>query len=146
MHMSNGSKSCCGHLHGLGFGGSPEHPRFFIPESFEHCTAGYLDKTFQEGELLPIEALEKFEIKTLEVWGVGGDEVIQKAIEYQVAYRKRHEEIIRRAREVHDKKQFATDLQTGLIPNLLYAHREQARGRHDFVVDEKHGGYKIEGQ
>jgi hypothetical protein len=40
-------------LQGLGFGGSLPRPRLFIPESLEHCTADYLDKTFSPGHLLP---------------------------------------------------------------------------------------------
>jgi len=145
MHLNSDGPICHGHPHGMGFGGSIEHPRFFIPESLEHCTAGYLDKTYNQGELLPSSELETFELQILEVWGVGGDEVIQKALEDRAAYRERHEEIIRRARVVHDKTQFATDLKSGLIPNVLYGHQEKVRGRHDFVVDDKHGGYKIEG-
>jgi hypothetical protein len=38
---------------GLGFGGDMSKPRLFIPESFEGCSAGYLDKTFKPGELVP---------------------------------------------------------------------------------------------
>lgn len=145
MHLEQDGPGCHGHPHGLGFGGSLEQPRFFIPDSLEHCSAHYWDKTFNEGDLLPMESLETFEIKILEVWGVGGDAVIQKALEARAEHRERYEEMIRRARTVHDKKQFAVDMQSGLITNLLYAHREQARGRHDFVVDDAHGGYKIEG-
>lgn len=145
MHLNTDGEACRGHPHGLGFGGSIEHPRFFIPESLEHCTAGFLDRTFQDGELLPTEALETFEIHTLEVWGVGGDDVIKKALSDRAVYRERHEDMIHRARVVHDKKQFAEDMQLGLVPNILYTHQESARGRHDFVVDDEHGGYKIEG-
>lgn len=145
MHVNTDGEACKGHPHGLGFGGSLEHPRFFVPESLERCSAGFFDRTFQDGELLPLDSLEKFEIHTLEVWGVGGDDVIKKAVSDRAAYRKRHEEILVRARIVHDKKQFAEDMQTGLIPNVLYAHQAKSRGRHDFVVDNDHGGYKIEG-
>ena len=145
MHfLHTDGTSCRGHPHGLGFGGSMEHPRFFIPESLEHCSAGYLDQTFEEGELLPMEALETFEIQILEVWGVGGDVVITKSLHDRAASRNRHEEMIRRARTVHDKKPFVEDMQSGIVPSLLYAHQEQIRGRHDFVTDDIHGGYKIE--
>ena len=144
MHLNHDGPSCHGHPHGLGMGGTLEHPRFFLTESLEHCSAGYLDKTFHEGELLPIESLEQFEINTLEVWGVGGDAVIQKALDDRAAHRNQTEEMILRARMLHDKKQFAADMESGLIPNTLYRHQEHARGRQDFAVDDKHGGYKIE--
>jgi hypothetical protein len=133
-----------GHPFGLGFGGTVENPRFFIPESFDHCSAHYLDSTFHQGELLPLESLEKFEIQMLEVWGVGGDEVITKAVRDRADYRERYDNLILRARMVRDKSAFAEDLQSGLIPNSLFSHLKDSRGRHDFRVDDEHGGYKID--
>ena len=145
LHLNKSDNNAChSHPHGLGMGGTLEHPRFFITESLEKCSAESLDKTFREGELLPPDALEKFEIQTLEVWGVGGDAVIQKALEDRAEYRQRVDELILRARMVHDKSQFVSDLQSGLVPNRLYGHQTQVRGRQDFVVDDDHGGYKID--
>lgn len=129
---------------GIGFGGCLEKPRLFIPESFEHCSADFLDRTFESGSLLPEEALEKFELTTLEVWGVGGDEVITQALRSRAEYRDRTDTAILKARMIHDKKFLAEDMQSGLIMTDIFKHREETRGRHDFAVDEKHGGYKIE--
>jgi hypothetical protein len=130
--------------HGLGLGGTISKPRLFIPESFEHCTADYLDKTFESGELLPPEALEKFEIKCLELWGVGGDEEIQKGLRDRAEFRNKTKEMLEKARTVHDKSAFAKDLKSGLLLGKLYDHQEYVRGRQEFAVDDKHGGYKLE--
>jgi hypothetical protein len=131
--------------HGIGFGGSlSSKPRFFIPDSLENCSAEFMDKTFEIGEILPEDALEKFEINILEVWGVGSDELITHAIEKRGEHRNQMEEAIRRARAVSDKTQFVKDLKSGFTPSKLYEHREEARGRHEFHVDDKHGGYTID--
>lgn len=130
--------------HGLGFGGSDSKPRLFIPESLEDCSADFLDSTYESGDLLPKDAMEKFRIKFLEVWGVGGDGVIAQAMRHRAEYREATQSTILRARTVADKSQFAKDMTSGLIPNKVFDHREMARGRHDFVVDDKHGGYKVE--
>ena len=129
---------------GLGFGGSLERPRLFIPESLEHCHARFFDKTYQVGELIPVDELDMFEIAAVEIWAVGGDEVIKKALQDRDEYRARHEEYLQSARVVHDKSQFLADFESGLIPNTLFDHKRHARGLQDFVVDEEHDGYKIE--
>jgi TLD len=143
-HEDHGSATCSGLPHGLGLGGSLDKPRLFIPESFQRCSAGVLDKTFQSGELLPVKTLEKFEIQHLEVWGVGGDETITSALRDRAEYRERCDAAIHRARTVHDKMQFTEDMQSGLIPTTLYEHHKDVRGRQEFSVDDTHGGYKIE--
>lgn len=130
---------------GLGFGGTVAKPRLFIPESFENCTAGFLDKTFQEGNLLPSDNLEKFQIKSIEVWGVGGEESIAKALRDRADHRERTNTVIEQARMVLDKTAFAKDLQSGLIPgSKIFAHDKEVRGRQEFRVDEEHGGYKLD--
>lgn len=45
-----------------------------------------------------------------------------------------------------DRTQFLDDFQTGVIPNTLFAHRDQARGRADFVADHKGRGYFVHGK
>jgi TLD len=130
--------------HGIGFGGSMQKPRLFIPTSFEHCSADFLDMTYAAGLLLPNGALEQFELRHLEIWGVGGEETIQHALQKRAEHRDHTDTAILRARIVHDKMIFAKDLESGLIPNQAFAHTEQVRGRHDYIVDEEHGGYKIE--
>ena len=129
---------------GLGFGGSLAKPRLFVPTSFEHCSAGFLDKTFEPGELLPPSALEMFEISSMEVWAVGGAKLINEGYKDRSEYRDRMEVALERARIVSDKSQLIADLQSGLIPNSLFSHQRNVRGRHDFSVDENHGGYKID--
>jgi len=133
------------HPHGIGFGGTLEKPRLFIPESFENCSAGYLDRTFQPGHLLPETELEKFELSSLEVWGVGGDTIVKKALHEQKEYRERTNKAILRARTVQDKEFVVRDIKAGLvIGDKLFSHVESTRGRPEFRVDDKHGGYKIE--
>jgi hypothetical protein len=130
---------------GLGFGGTDAKPRLFIPESLEECSAAFFDSTYESGSLLPEEALEKFRIKYLEVWGVGGDQVISKALRHRAEYREATNTLIQRSRKVTDKTQFAQDMHSGLIPNKLYEHDAQVRGRQEFIVDDEHpGAYKIE--
>lgn len=89
--------------HGIGFGGTSDKPRLFIPESFEGCSASFLDKTFESGDLLLLDALEKFEIQFLEVYGVGGDQVITNALRDRSDYRERTNTAVFNARVVHDK-------------------------------------------
>lgn len=129
---------------GLGFGGSLNQPRLFIPESLDGCTAGFFDKTYQTGSLLPEDALEKFDISVIEIWSVNGGEEIQQALHNQAKYRDRHQEYLREARIVHDKSEFVKDFETGLFETALYEHRRHTRGREDFRVDEAHGGYALD--
>mmetsp|Transcript_10940 Transcript_10940/g.20211 ORF Transcript_10940/g.20211 Transcript_10940/m.20211 type:complete len:154 (-) Transcript_10940:1030-1491(-) len=131
--------------HGIGFGGSrTTTPRLFIPDTLEHCTAGFMDGTYQVGDVLPSEDLEQFEISCLEVWGVGDENVIRHALKKREEYRVYQAEFLKKACTVENKTEFVADLSSGLSPNKLYKHREEARGRHEFAVDDKHGGYKLD--
>lgn len=127
---------------GLGFGGTKDLPRLYIPASMEGCNAGVLDKTFQEGELLPPESLEKFNIKSLEVWGVGGEAMIQKGLKARESHRALTDSTLYQARVIKDKSSFVKDI--NLLDGSLYKHLEDARGRAEFRVDEKHGGYALD--
>ncbi|KAL7462055.1 hypothetical protein ACHAXS_002454 [Conticribra weissflogii] len=127
---------------GLGFGGTKDMPRIFIPASMEDCNAGVMDKTFREGNLLPVEALEKFTIDSLEVWGVGGDAAIEKGLASRKEYREITESNIYKARVIKDKSSLVEDI--NLLDTKLYKHREEARGRAEFKVDDAHGGYALE--
>eukprot|EP01083_Nonionella_stella_P009442 27205_1 len=108
----------------------------------EACNAGVMDKTFQTGNLLPDDCLEKFNIKSIEVWGTGGEEAISKGLASRAKQREITDSAILQARVVKDKKPLVGDI--NLIDTNLYKHREEARGRSDFSVDEQHGGYKLE--
>jgi hypothetical protein len=144
-HASSIEPQLAGLPRGIGFGGSTStKPRLFIPDTLEHCSAEYMDKSYQVGDLLPEDAMEKFEIQSLEVWGVGNEDVIAHAMQKRAEYRVQLEDTIRRARTVINKKQFVEDLKTGFTPNKLYQHRDDSRGRHEFMVDDVHGGYKID--
>jgi hypothetical protein len=129
---------------GLGFGGSIAKPRLFLPESLEVCSADFFDGTYESGDLLPKEAMETFRTKHLEVWGVGGDKIISAAMNARSVYRERVDKSIENARTVMDPSAFVADLKSGLIPNKIFSHLDITRGRKDFVVDENHGGYKLE--
>jgi len=91
-----------GLLNGLGFGGTLSKPRLFIPEAFEDCSADFSDQTFQSGDLLPPEALQKFGIKCFEIWAVGGSpDVIAKALEHRTEYREMQATLLQNARAIH---------------------------------------------
>lgn len=117
-------------------------PRLFIPASMESCNAGVMDKTFREGDLLPIEALEKFNIKSIEVWGVGGEEAINKGLKARQDYRALTDSTIYQARVIKDKSSLVKDI--NLLDTNLYKHLSEARGRAEFRVDDEHGGYVLE--
>jgi hypothetical protein len=150
MYLHSGTFGSSLHLEkqelprGIGFGGTPDKPRLFIPESFEECSAEFLDKTFESGDLLPLDALEKFEIQCLEVWGVGGDQVVMDALRARSDLREITDTAVFNARVVHDKSQFAKDMKSGLLETKVFADDKDVRGRSEFAVDEDHGGYKLE--
>lgn len=126
---------------GLGFGGTKDMPRLFIPASMESCNAGVLDKTFRTGELIP-SALEKFNIKSLEVWGCGGEDAIKNGLKARDERRMLTDAAILHAREIKDKSVLVEDI--NLLDTKLYKHREDVRGRNEFRADSKHGGYVLE--
>lgn len=127
--------------HGIGFGGDVHQPRLFIAESFDDCVARAQDLTFEYGPLLAKTAdgamQKSFDIDSLEVWGVGGDEVVTAAL----GARNRQREItaanLRKARKV-DKAAFLDDFRSGMIESKAFAYKDQIRGRADAVVDESH--------
>ena len=127
---------------GLGFGGTKDMPRLYIPASMESCNAGVMDKTFLRGSLVPEEALEKFNIRSLEVWGCGGEDAIKNGLKAREEKRALTDAAICDARTIKGKSAFVEDI--NLLDTSLYTHREEARGRAEFKVDEKHGGYVLE--
>mmetsp|Transcript_3611 Transcript_3611/g.5629 ORF Transcript_3611/g.5629 Transcript_3611/m.5629 type:complete len:168 (-) Transcript_3611:733-1236(-) len=90
--------------HGLGFGGTMEGFRLFIPESLETCTAQESCPTYEPGRLVEAEGGE-FQIGTLEIWGCGGEEKVASALQAQEYERQLEEENIQKARHV-DKAAF----------------------------------------
>lgn len=128
--------------HGIGFGGDVDKPRLFISETFENCSARTQDLTFEYGVLLPKTqdgaARTSFDIDSLEVWGVGGDEVVAEALGARFKQREITEANLRKARKV-DKAAFLDDFRGGLIESKAFAYRDQIRGRADAVIDERNG-------
>jgi hypothetical protein len=61
----------------MGFGGTIEGFRLFIPDTLENCTAADSCPTYESGRLVEGGA---FEIHTLEVWGCGGEAVVDAAL------------------------------------------------------------------
>jgi len=142
-HINNGGGSLYGSdrmragtkPRGLVLGGTEQDPRFYITESLERCVAssgGPRDATFESGPLLPGQWDKYFNVDVLEVWGVGGDDVVREAVNA----RERHEGITdaarRRVQRV-DKKQFLEDFQSGLLMgnNQLFKHRTDGTTREE---------------
>ncbi len=122
---------------GLVIGGTMKDPRLHITESLEQCIAssgGPMDGTFDTGPLLPGQWDKYFNVDILEVWGVGGEEVIVDAVNAKG----KHEgvaEATRRRVQMVDKKQFLEDFQSGLhVGSKLFAHRDGSV-RHNYGVD-----------
>ena len=123
--------------HGIGFGGSTSKPRLFLSESFDDCFAGSDDLTFEKGPLLQ-ETVNSdgfrqasdshFEIDNLEVWGVGGTDVVEESLKARSRTRDIRQANITKARKV-DKAAFLDDLRNGVIDNKAFAHRQQIQGR-----------------
>ena len=126
--------------HGIGFGGTSDEPRLFIAEGFEGNLALSADLTFEPGPLLPRTqegSLKKtFEIDNLEVWGVGGDEVVAEALESRIKARAVKDANIAKARKV-DKAAFLDDFRSGIIESKAFQHRQQIRGRAECDLEER---------
>jgi len=123
--------------HGIGFGGSTTQPRLFLSESFDDCQAGSDDLTFENGPLLAGRGSSSssssvadaiFEIDGLEVWGVGGTDMVQEGMQARGRSRDIRQANINKARKV-DKAAFLDDLRSGVIENKAFAHRDQVQGR-----------------
>ncbi len=95
--------------HGLGFGGSVEGFRLFIPDTLEQCTARAICTTYEPGKLVFSDDFDvnnvQFEIEHLEVWGSGGANLIANALKAQANHRRVLAHTIDKARKV-DKAQF----------------------------------------
>ncbi len=131
------SRGYDGQAHGIGFGGTVEKPRLFIAESFDGCMASASDLTFESGALLaPLRKTNSthtmdtlsptmtssrkyFDIESLEVWGVGGDEIVAAALGARRQQREIKAANIRKARKV-DKAAFLDDLKSGLIESKAF--------------------------
>lgn len=119
--------------HGIGFGGTIDQPRLFLAETFDYNDnyAGTQDVTYENGPFLPVTESgtypKNFEVEALEVWGVGGDEVVQQALGAQSKARSIRDEGIRRAKKV-DRAAFLDDLRSGVVDSKMFQHRQQIDG------------------
>lgn len=121
--------------HGIGFGGTVDRPRLFLAESFDNCRAASQDLTFEKGALLDTKS-PTFEIDNLEVWGIGGTEVVLEALGERSKERGIKSAAIQKARKV-DKAAFLDDFKSGLIESKAFAHRGEIRGRDSACVDDE---------
>jgi hypothetical protein len=133
--------------HGIGMGGTLEKFRLFIPDSLETCEAHSNCLTYEPGSLLlsplPLPASggvdtsdttpqgpsirsssgdygsrsSFFTIDVMEIWGCGGDLLVNEALEAQSKDRGERDDLIRKARKV-DKAAFAGNVfdQEFLLP------------------------------
>jgi len=134
------SKGYDGQAHGIGFGGTVDCPRLFISETFEGCVAASGDMTFKAGTLLPpplpdTPATKFFDIESVEVWGVGGDDIVAEALGSRDQQRQIAFANIQKARKV-DKAQFLDDFNSGLFDSKAFAHKQQVNGRVDVCVPD----------
>lgn len=129
--------------HGIGFGGTLDQPRLFLAESFDYNDnyAGTQDVTYENGPFLPKTGggtyPKNFEVESLEVWGVGGDEVVQQALGAQSKARSIREAGVRRAKKV-DRAAFLDDLRSGVVDSKAFAHRQQIDGRADADLEDRY--------
>ena len=146
MFLNNPLSPKPGNLTGLAIGGiNDSTPRIHIPPSFhnEQCKAGSMDGVYTSGPLLS-KGEVFFKIDLLEVWAISSSDV-----EYRNAVEAGQEQAeIKEAGRIQaatvDRKQFLEDFQSGQYMNSVFAHREQARGRHSFCADDEGGGYFID--
>jgi hypothetical protein len=117
--------------HGIGMGGSLEKFRLFIPDTLEDCVAHPNCLTFEGGSLLNSNSSSSssssydpstprsgsFSIEVLEIWGCGGEELVNEALTAQQKDRGARDDLIRKARLV-DKAAFAGNMfdQEFLLP------------------------------
>jgi hypothetical protein len=148
-------------LVGLAVGGVGENvPRLHITPSFEDCKACIWDSVFDIGPLLSNNDESYFDIFNLEVWAVTKsnyrssnsnnecDDIYEQGKRIGADRTSTMEHLRQRHAKV-DRAQFVDDLIAGtILPNKLFQHRLQTRGRADFVVasDNVSDGYVIDGK
>lgn len=133
---------------GLGFGGTVRQPRLFVDSHLEYCTVSHQDTSFEMGYLglppppsssssfddplaLPSSSwVSKYNIISLEVYAVGDASTIANGFRAQRQHRDIADAALQNARTV-DRAAFVGDLQSGLIENKNFAHRDQVDGRAD---------------
>jgi hypothetical protein len=121
------NSSSYGLPHGLGFGGTLEGFRFFIPESLETCTARDSCPTFENGKLL--SSGQTFEIDTFEIWGCGGTSRVESALKAQAANRVIIEESLAKARKVDKAAFFDSSFDREFLLSGTFSHDKDKQER-----------------
>lgn len=140
----HGTQEKTAKLPGLSVDGVAEDtPRLHITTTLDGCKAVKIGRSFQDGHLLCSEDDLFFDMEEIQFYAVApdvstmvtGDEIGQRAVETKEALRQKLAQV--------DKTQFVDDLI--FMPGHLFEHREQTRGRAEFVAEEEDGrGYYIE--
>jgi len=155
LNSESSLSSCVGNnnpLRGLAIGGiSSDTPRIHLTLSLERCQATSTDTTYTPGPLVDPDddegiASPYFDVEEIEVWAVNvasKDEFLKNVQEGQKRWSRK--EVARQHAAQVDRSQFLDDFKSGTVLNKLFCHREEARGRHDFVAAPKRGsGYFVE--
>jgi hypothetical protein len=119
--------------HGMGFGGSLEGFRLFIPDTLEHCTVRASCTTYEQGRLVFSDEIDvsniQFDIEHLEVWGSGGTELIESGLRAQADHRKVLAHTIDKARKVDKAQSFSNGFDREfLLPNT-FSHQKDMQER-----------------
>jgi len=128
------SKGYDGLAHGIGFGGTSDSPRLFIDEVLDGCRAASEDLTYDKGPLLSglkesiSNTMSHFEVEAIEAWGVGTQQVVNGSLLARDGEREDAQKRIRQAMK-GAKGAFLEDMQSGLMGNKNFQHRDQMRGR-----------------
>jgi hypothetical protein len=133
-------------LVGCAVGGvAADEPRLHITTELEECKASSLGYMFESGSLLGSDDEWLFDIDSLEVWAVRMEEDSwQKNLEAG-RLKASAKESLRKHNAKVDRLQFVDDFSSGTFMNSLYNHRDQVRGRADFVVsDSEREGYYLQ--
>jgi hypothetical protein len=137
-------------LRGLAIGGiSNDTPRVHLTPSLENCKAATIDTAYTSGTLLPDDSKGMpsspfFDVDALELWAVNASK--EKFLQHLAAGQQqlaRKDQVRQRAAQV-DRSHFLDDLKSGAFINTLFCHREESRGRHDFVAADSRSGYFLE--
>lgn len=136
-------------LSGLAIGGIADQiPRLHITKSFDNCRAHLMDRTYRPGPLLEDDSAIFFDIDVMELWAVQVDDdefaagcaLGQKQLAVHEAYRNK-------AAKITDRSVFLSDFESDdcYMRAKVYAHRDEVRGRHEFVAHDGEGrGYFME--
>jgi hypothetical protein len=115
-------------VEGLGLGGSPKHPRFFVASTLDKAHFNSNDATFESSAASndPASFVSNpyLELHSIEVWGVGG----HTALDARRQHRSVQEAYLGKARHVN-KAAFLNDFRSGLIESKMFGFYEDIRNR-----------------